>query len=42
MSKAEREALEAELIELEYSAAPWTQEDLDRQAAIYRLLSEKE
>jgi hypothetical protein len=33
------EALIAELAELEYADGNWTQEDLDRQAEIYRQIS---
>lgn len=40
MTQDELDALEAELVELEYSDEAWTQADLDRQATIYRLLAE--
>ncbi len=40
MTEQEFETLENELIDLDYKSDPWTQEDLDRQAEIMKLLAE--
>lgn len=40
MTMEQMEALENELVALDYKAEAWTQEDLDRQAEIVKLLSE--
>lgn len=40
MSNEVAEALENELIDMDYKREPWTQADLDRQAEIVKILTE--
>lgn len=40
MTTEQIEALENELVDMDFKAEAWTQEDLDRQAQIMKLLSE--
>lgn len=40
MTNEELEILENELVDLDYKDEAWTQEDLDRQAEIVKILAE--